>query len=142
MDLVNTLLGALGLNKNATGAEGGANPLEAILGLIQNSEGGLQGLVQKFTDAGLGEQISSWISTGANMPISADQIRSVISESGFGDLAAKLGISSEQVASSLADMLPKVIDHLTPNGLVEEGQNLLSQGVAALSNLLGETKAS
>jgi uncharacterized protein YidB (DUF937 family) len=58
---------------------GSSNPLAAsVLQMIQNQPGGLQGLVQSFHDKGLGGLVSSWVSTGPNPPISADQVHEVL----------------------------------------------------------------
>jgi uncharacterized protein YidB (DUF937 family) len=89
--------------------------------------GGVQGLVKLFQDNGFGEQVASWVSTEANLPISADQIKKVC---GGGQLvqeiASALGISENEAAGKLADMLPNVIDTLTMYGQIPEGE-LLAQ---------------
>jgi uncharacterized protein YidB (DUF937 family) len=51
----------------------------AALELLKNHPGGISGLVQQFHDKGLGDVVNSWVSTGQNLPISADQIKSVLS---------------------------------------------------------------
>ena len=87
--------------------------------------GGVQGLVKLFQDNGLGEQVASWVSTEANLPISADQIRKVF---GGGQLvqeiASALGVSENEAAGKLAEMLPNVIDKLTMYGQIPEGELL------------------
>jgi uncharacterized protein YidB (DUF937 family) len=89
--------------------------------------GGVQGLVKLFQDNGFGEQITSWVGTEANLPISADQIKKVF---GGGQLvqeiASALGMSENEAAGKLADMLPNVIDKLTMYGQIPEG-DLLAQ---------------
>jgi uncharacterized protein YidB (DUF937 family) len=84
-------------------AEGGNNAAQMLMGLLSNPElGGVQGLVAQFQSKGLGDTVASWISNGANLPISADQITSVLGQGSLGDLAAKTGLSSGDVASSLS----------------------------------------
>ena len=89
--------------------------------------GGVKGLVKLFQDNGFGEQVKSWVSTEANLPISADQIKKVF---GGGqlvqDIASALGVSEDEAAGKLADMLPDVIDKLTMYGQIPEGE-LLAQ---------------
>jgi len=89
--------------------------------------GGVQGLVKLFQDNGLGEQVNSWVSTEANLPISADQIKKVF---GGGqlvqDIASALAVSEDEAAGKLAAMLPDVIDKLTLYGQIPEGE-LLTQ---------------
>ena len=101
--------------------------------LINNPQtGGLQGLIQSFQQGGLGDIVNSWVSSGQNLPISAEQIQSVLGGSGLQELAAKLGISPAQASGSLAEMLPQMVDKMTPNGEVPQGGDLLSQGMDLL----------
>ena len=84
------------LESNALGNVLGDNPnplAAGLLQMIQNQPGGLQGLAQMFHDKGLGGMVSSWISTGPNPPISADQVQQVLGNDQVKDLAAKAGIS-------------------------------------------------
>jgi len=87
--------------------------------------GGVKGLVKLFQDNGCGEQVNSWVSTEANLPISIDQIKKVF---GGGqlvqDIASALGISEDEAAGKLAAMLPDVIDKLTMYGQIPEGELL------------------
>jgi uncharacterized protein YidB (DUF937 family) len=89
--------------------------------------GGVKGLVKLFQDNGFGEQVNSWVSTEANLPISADQIQKVF---GGGqlvqDIASALGISENEAAGKLAAMLPDVVDKITMYGQIPEGE-LLTQ---------------
>ncbi len=96
-----------------------SNPMAAtVLQMINNHPGGLSGLVQAFHDKGLGEIASSWVSSGQNLPISADQIHQVLGSSMVQQLAAKAGISPQDAGSKLAEFLPMIVDHLTPQGKV------------------------
>ena len=109
------------------------NPLaHSALEMIQNQPGGLSGLVQQFQQKGLGDVVSSWVSTGQNLPITAEQISHVLGSQQVKDLAAKVGISPEQATSQLSALLPTIVDKLTPNGQVGDSGGLLT---AALSML-------
>jgi uncharacterized protein YidB (DUF937 family) len=120
-----------GLNGGSAG-----NPLlDGVLGMISQS-GGIGGLAQSFRDKGLGALMDSWISTGHNLPISADQIRQALGNEQVGALAAKLGIPHDQIASHLSELLPQVIDKLTPHGQVPEG-GALESALAMLKGKLG-----
>ena len=111
--------------------------VSAVMGLIQNQPGGLAGLAEKFQNGGLGGVVQSWISTDQNQPISADQIQQVLGSDTLQQLATKAGIDPSQAASSLSQLLPQLVDHLTPNGHIPEG-NLLEQGLGLLrGRLLG-----
>lgn len=109
--------------------------LEEASALIQNHPGGLQGLIDQFHQSGLSAQVSSWLGNGANLPISTEQLQSVLSSSQIGALAEKLGISPDQAASHLASVLPHLIDHATPDG--QPGSpDLLGEGLALLKGKL------
>ena len=133
MGLFDQVVGALSGNQSG----GGNALLETVLQLVNNPQtGGLGGLVQSFQQGGLAEIVNSWVSTGQNLPISAEQIQSVLGNSTLQDLAAKLGMSNEQISGGLASMLPQVVDQLTPNGEVPQGGDLLAQGLDLLKGKL------
>ncbi len=124
------------LESMALGKVGGSNPeASAILQMIQNHPGGINGLVQAFHDNGLGGAVNSWIGTGANQSVSPDQIQQVLGSGPLQALAQKLGISPDQAGSTLSQLLPTVIDKLTPNGQVPEHSNLLQMGESLLASL-------
>jgi len=133
MGLLDSVVGAL-----AGGQAGGNNALlETVLQLINNPQtGGLAGLVQSFQQGGLAEIVNSWVSTGANLPISPEQIQRVLGNSSLQGLAAQLGVSPEQASGSLADLLPQVVDQLTPNGQLPQGGDLMAQGLDLLKGKL------
>lgn len=94
---------------------GNSNPMvSGLLQMIQNQPGGLPGLLQSFQDKGLGGVASSWVGTGENMPISADQIHQVLGSDQVKALAAKVGVSPDQASSAIAQLLPGIVDKLTP----------------------------
>ena len=95
------------------------------------AHGGLAGLIQKFNQAGLGELIMSWIGKGENLPISADQLKQVLGEGTIADIASKFGMTPSQAGGHMADMLPNIIDQLTPHGNAPEG------GLGNAGDLLG-----
>src|SRR5512135_1202779 len=82
---------------------------ESIMGLINNPQtGGLSGLMQIFRDKGLGDAMASWISTGKNMPVSADQIKDVLGADQVRQISEKAGLSQEETSKKLAGLLPEV----------------------------------
>nr|WP_319004149.1 YidB family protein [Ferribacterium limneticum] len=129
MGLLDSVVGAL-----AGGQSGGDNPLlNIVMQLINNPQtGGLGGLVQSFQQGGLGNIVNSWVSTGQNLPISAEQIQEILGGGQLQNIASQLGVSTEQASGSLADLLPQVVDKLTPNGQLPEGGDLLAQGLDML----------
>lgn len=133
MGLFDQVVGAL-----STSQAGGGNALlESVLHLVNNPQtGGLGGLVHSFQQGGLAEIVNSWVSTGQNLPISAEQLQSVLGGSTLQGLAEKLGLSHEQVSGGLASILPQVVDQLTPNGEVPPNGDLLAQGLDLLKGRL------
>lgn len=114
---------------------GGSQAIGAILEMLNSRSGGLQGMAQQFQRGGMGDIISSWIGTGQNLPITADQVQQVLGSDAVQQLAAKLGVSPEVASSHLAQWLPTIVDHLTPGGVAPQG-DLMSQGMNLLKGLL------
>ena len=113
-----------------------SNPLAtSLLQMINNQPGGLSGLVQSFHDKGLGGIVSSWVGTGQNIPVTADQIQHVLGSDQVKELAAKAGISTDLASSSLATMLPSLIDKLAPNGQMPDHSTLVQMGMSVLQSL-------
>jgi uncharacterized protein YidB (DUF937 family) len=83
--------------------------------------GGLGGLADKFNQAGLGDVISSWIGKGENLPISADQLSNVLGNDTLSSIASQLGVDPAQASGQLSQMLPGLIDKLTPHGTAPAG---------------------
>ncbi|MBL0123229.1 MAG: DUF937 domain-containing protein [Betaproteobacteria bacterium] len=132
MGLLDGLLGGLMGGQQ----QGGNNPLLQIaLQMLANKNdaggGGLGGLINSFQNAGMGDQLKSWIGTGANMPISADQLASALGSDKIRDIASQLGMSHGEVSGGLADMLPQMIDKLSPNGQLPDNHNMLQDALSA-----------
>ena len=129
MGLFDQVVGALAGGES--GGQGGLLP--AVMQLINNPQtGGLQGLIESFQQGGLGEIVNSWVASGQNLPISAEQLQSVLGGSALQDIAANLGLSQAQATGGLAEMLPQLIDSMTPNGQVPQGGDMLAQGLDML----------
>jgi uncharacterized protein YidB (DUF937 family) len=96
----------------------GAAVLPAVLGEVMGtgSQGSLNAIVAKLEQAGLGDQVRSWIGTGQNLPITADQVRQVLGNETVKQLAAKYNIPVDQIAELLAHQLPLAVDHASPDG--------------------------
>ncbi len=120
-----------GLAANALGGKGNGLA-EMALQLVNQYPGGISGLVQAFQQGGLGEIVNSWVSTGQNLPVSGEQLSSALGNEFIGKLAGQLGIAPQEASNSLADLLPGLVDQLTPNGKLPEGGDLLAQGLGML----------
>ncbi len=109
--------------------------LYAEVAKLVDESGGVAGLTQKFEQQGLGTIIAGWIGTGANPPISTDQVAQVVGPDKIQDIAAKTGLPQDQVTAAISKLLPLVIDHLTPNGAVPDHDS------AVMNAALGELKS-
>jgi len=135
MGLLDSVIGALSGGQQAQGAAGGglggligmvtSNPqlLQAVTGMLGNDgeHGGLGGLVSKFEQAGLGNVVGSWIGNGQNQPVTGDQLTQVLGSGAISNIAAKLGVSPDEAAGQLSNILPGLVNHLTPNGQAPAG---------------------
>jgi uncharacterized protein YidB (DUF937 family) len=109
----------------------------ALTHLLGSSEvGGLSGLVQQFASKGLGDIVNSWVGTGQNLPISPDQITHGLGSDLLNQLASKSGLKTQDISSQLSQLLPQVVDKLTPQGKIPQG-DIVSQGLGVLKSLLG-----
>jgi uncharacterized protein YidB (DUF937 family) len=124
-------------NSGAGSAAGGANGGLGDLGSTLGGLGGLGGLINAFQRNGMGDQMQSWIGTGQNMPIGAEQLERVLGSDALGDIARQLGLSSGDAAAGLADVLPGLIDQLTPQGQLPAGG---LGDVASIMEMLGGRK--
>jgi uncharacterized protein YidB (DUF937 family) len=131
MGLFDSVVGALG--QAAAGGAGGAGQpdlMKVVMSLVQQA-GGLEGLMAKLQQGGLGEAAASWVSTGRNLPVSGDQLQGALGGL-LGPLAGQLGMQPGALSDSLATLLPGMIDGLTPNGQLPAGG-----AMPDLSGLLG-----
>jgi uncharacterized protein YidB (DUF937 family) len=135
MGLLDTLAGEASKALSGTSDKSHPGLMDAVTGLIRDSgNGGLSGLIAKFQQGGLGDAVASWISTGRNLPITGEQLQSVLGNAQVQAIAQKLGLSTDDVAHKLAGMLPQAIDHLTQNGQVPSG-GIVEQGLAFLQGM-------
>ena len=108
-----------GLTGQPASGQRGNTLLDLASAVIQGHPGGLAGLLQQFTAAGLDREASSWVSTGQNLPLSAEQLAQVLGQGNVRTLGEKFNLSQESASSGLASLLPALIDHLTPKGQVD-----------------------
>jgi uncharacterized protein YidB (DUF937 family) len=106
------------------GNSSGSSPLLQIAAAMLNNGGqfgGLQGLIQQFQNAGLGGHIDSWISSGQNLPISPEQLTQVLGSGKLQQMAQQAGMDPQTVSAGLSQLLPQMIDKLTPHGQAPSG---------------------
>jgi uncharacterized protein YidB (DUF937 family) len=107
----------MGLLDGLLGGAVGAEMVTVVNGLIEK-HGGVQGIIGQLEQQGLGGTVRSWVGTGANQPITADQIHQAFGSDTVKQLAAKVGLTPEELAAKLSAVLPQAIDKLTPGGTV------------------------
>jgi uncharacterized protein YidB (DUF937 family) len=130
-DPLGSVLGGLaGGNRAQSG-----NLLLQVALLLLRQNGGLEGVLGRFRQGGLGRQADSWVGTGQNMNISADQLQEIFGSSTMNDLASQLGVPQEQAGSTMAQLLPELINQLTPQGQVpQNSDDEIAQGLSMLAN--------
>ncbi len=133
MGVLDGLLG--GLMGGGTGtAQQGQSPLVLMALQLVQQNGGLPGIISKLQNGGLAQQVGSWVGTGQNMPVSGSQLQEVLGSGSIGQIAQQLGMSHGDASSGLAQVLPQLIDHLTPGGQVGDNHSdMLAQALSALT---------
>jgi uncharacterized protein YidB (DUF937 family) len=124
-----------GANQSSAGGIGGGAVLAAVMLLLQQ-QGGIGAVLGKLQSSGLGAHAASWVGSGPNMQVSGDQLHQALGPDALNGLAAKLGINTQQAGGVLSQVLPELVNHLTPNGQLPDNHgDLLSEGLAALKGL-------
>jgi uncharacterized protein YidB (DUF937 family) len=122
---------------------GGGGGMGDILGQVLGGgaggggSGGLGGLLEQMQRAGYGEQARSWVGTGQNMPVSPDVLGQIFGQGGIEEIARQAGLTPQQTSEGLSELLPEVVDHVTPNGQVPD----LDQLALSVENLSRRMRA-
>jgi uncharacterized protein YidB (DUF937 family) len=136
--LMNKAGGSTGGTGGAGGASGGlGGMLGGMMGGGQSSVsapnmGGLGGILDAFQKGGLGHIADSWVSQGDNMPVTGDQVSEVFGNDKISEMASQLGMSHGDVSGGLAQILPQLVNHVTPNGQVPQDHNMLQDALSGL----------
>lgn len=141
MGLLDSLIGSA--VSQMLGGGNKANLINLVLGMLAGgqggqsaggqSAGGLGSIIEQFTRAGFGQQAQSWVGTGANMPISPEDLMKVFGQGQMQQWGQQLGLNPQETAGSLSSVLPEIINQLTPKGQVTQGNEFDS----LLSSLRG-----
>jgi len=92
---------------------------QVVFTLVRDHPGGLQGLLDRFTQAGLGAHVASWLSDGQNQALTASELGQVFDASEIAALAGKLGVSPAETEDRLATTLPDIVNRMTPSNQVD-----------------------
>jgi len=112
----------------------GTDLLKTAMDLLDRM-GGIQGLTEKFQQSGLGDLVASWVGTGQNQPVTGEQITEVLGQEQVEAISQKANVPAGQGSSILAELLPVLIDKLTPNGQVPDQSQFGEIGKTILSGL-------
>jgi uncharacterized protein YidB (DUF937 family) len=136
MSLLDIAEQALGGSNSAGGSSAA---ISEVMNLVNSYPGGVGGLVSCFEKNGLGGVASSWVSPGANQPVTPQQVQSGLGNEAISNVAARLGVSPEVASGVVAQLLPHVVDHMTPGGQVPAGGgDMMAMGESILKGLLNK----
>src|SRR5262245_31627057 len=107
----------MGMLDGLLGGIVGAGMVSVVNGILEK-HGGLQGVVNEFERNGFGATVNSWVGTGQNQPISPADMEKALGPDLLQQLAAKSGLSTQDLSQRLAHALPEAMDKLTPDGVI------------------------
>jgi uncharacterized protein YidB (DUF937 family) len=112
--------------KQVAKAAHAANP-DLVAGILQmlQQRGGLDALVRRFQEQGLGEVVASWVSTGPNRPITPDDLAKILDPEQLAELSRRAGVAVSRLPEALAGLMPTLVDRLTPDGEMPDPYRLL-----------------
>ena len=125
MGILDSVMNALNSSGGPAAGTSSSAVASAVVSMLQSHGSAMNGLgtlMQAFEGGGLGHLFQSWVSNGQNLPVSAEQIQSVLGNSGMLERIAQMsGVQTSEVAQHLSTLLPQIVDHLTPNGQLHPG---------------------
>lgn len=118
------VLGRLGGGSGGSGTGGGT--LAALLPILGSmlAQGGLSKVLSGFQGQGLGSQADSWVGSGPNEPIDGAQVRKALGDDEVARIAGQLGVSQDEAADAVAEVLPRLVDGVSPEGELPPEQDL------------------
>ncbi|HSI33600.1 MAG TPA: YidB family protein [Tepidisphaeraceae bacterium] len=133
MGLLDQAMSAFGGGQGGGGGQSGM--IGALMKLVNSpGVGGIGGLLAKLQSSGLGQHLQSWIGTGANQPVSGQQLTQALGQENVDQFARDAGIPPQEAPDQLAGLLPNVVDKLTPGGQIPT--ELLGGGGGGLMDAL------
>lgn len=134
-----SLLGQITDLLNGDDTPGDGSDKGGLMGLaagLIGDTGGMSGLIASLQDGGLGDQVKSWLGNGANVAVSAEQLRGALGDEKIAALAAKFGVNPDTAASQLSGLLPGLMDKLSPEGTAPADGDVMKQVTGLLSGFL------
>jgi uncharacterized protein YidB (DUF937 family) len=128
-DLLGGLFGGGGGASRGGGGSGMATAAAVLAPIVAGflKSGGLEKLLSGFRQAGMQKEADSWVSTGRNEPISAEQVEKAVEPGKIDEVASELGVSHDEAAAVLAEVIPGVVDAVTPQGQVPSTEELAAK---------------
>ncbi|MDQ3713701.1 MAG: YidB family protein [Acidobacteriota bacterium] len=109
------------------GGKSGTLLSELLALMTDGTGGGLAGFLERFNQVGLGDTASSWVNSGTNTPLSNEQLKSALGSDTIDEIANRAGADYQTTASAAAYLIPRIVDNLTPNGVIPESGDVLSR---------------
>ena len=109
-----------------------------IVQALMERQGGLGGLLGHLRQGGLGAAVSSWIGTGTNQPVTGEQVHAALPPEVVNQIAGKLGIEPTQVSNGLSQVLPELVDKLSPSGSLPQESGVRTALGGLLGSLMGK----
>jgi len=128
-----------GSGVEAGGLPGVGGKHAGLIQALMESQGGLGGLLGHLRQGGLAGAVGSWIGTGANQPVTGEQVHAALPPEVVDQLAGKLGVDPTQVSHGLAQVLPGLVDKLSPSGSLPQGSALHGALGGLLGSIMGKT---
>lgn len=137
MGLLDSIIGSVMSSSGTQGGTQGSNALmqmamQMLTAQGQGGQSGLADIVAKFQRGGLGHLADSWVGTGENMPVSAQQISQILGSGKLGELANQFGLSTDDVAGGLSKVLPDLINQVTPDGQLPTSNDFITNALSML----------
>ena len=141
---LSSLGGGMGQSGSGMGNKGGALMLLLLPLAMQwvQRNGGIGGVLERFKNKGLSQQAASWVSTGANEELQPQTVTDVVGADELSRMSQQLGVSQEEVSSGMAQILPEMVNQLTPEGGVpDDGDEVLDRGRSMLEQIMNAGRA-
>lgn len=129
--MLNNLVGSVLTSLVSDNDPNTTTPMELVVQLI-NQSGGVESLMNMLQQGGLGEALNSWVSNGANQAVSGNQLQDALGST-LGQAAANVGLNSNQAGDLLSQVLPQVINGLTPNGNAADANGFGMDDIARIA---------
>lgn len=139
MSLIDGLLKSFLTKDSSTNSSSQGEVLITAALVMLDKAGGIQGVIEKFQASGLDDVIASWVGTGQNKSITPDQITQALGKENIQAITEKANIPTSQSGDILSQLLPVLIDSLTPNGQVPEQSQLITIGKTVITSMLASS---